>query len=211
MKMEPLAAPVALALLASACASSTPSSTAYTPAMASSGAQAPSVVIKSDATGNVLRAGTQIPVRFVEGLTTEGKNLRVGHRFRVETSEDVLLGSNLIIPAGTPGMGEVTEVRNKGMWGKSGRINARMLYLQHQGRQVRLSGSIDDKGVTGTAGVVGAIAVLPVAGFFVTGTSARIPSGTIAPAFLDEDLEFTAASTVTPVPSQAVSVPSTSE
>jgi hypothetical protein len=84
--------------------------------------------------------------------------------------------------------GEVTDVRNKGMWGKSGRINARVLYTQVNGRQIRLSGMVDDKGKTGTAGVVGAVAFVPVAGFFVTGTSANIPLGTTVKGFLDEDV-----------------------
>jgi hypothetical protein len=56
------------------------------------------------------------------------------------------------------------------------------------GRQIRLSGQLDDKGTTGTAGVVGAIAVLPVAGFFVTGTSANIPVGMPVNGYMDEDV-----------------------
>jgi|GEM_PF-3751969 len=58
-------------------------------------------------------------------------------------------------------------------------------------QQIRLSGTINDKGVTGTAGVVGAIALLPVAGFFTTGTSAVIPINTPITAFTDEDLPVT--------------------
>ena len=73
----------------------------------------------------------------------------------------------------------MTDIRNKGMWGKSGGINARVLYVRVDGRQIRLTGQVDDKGVTGTAGVVGALVVIPVAGFFVTRTSARIPVGAI--------------------------------
>jgi hypothetical protein len=55
---------------------------------------------------------------------------------------------------------------------------------------VRLTGTFDDKGVTGTAGVVGAAVLIPLAGFFMTGTSAKIPMGSGAKAFLDEDLAF---------------------
>ena len=55
---------------------------------------------------------------------------------------------------------------------------------------IRLSGTFDDKGVTGTAGVVAAIVFVPIAGFFVTGTSANIPAGSGVKAFLDEDLRI---------------------
>jgi hypothetical protein len=106
----------------------------------------------------------------------------------MEVAETLNLNGKIVIPSGSPVQGEITEVRNKGMWGKSGHITAWVLYATVGGRQVRLSGSFDDKGVTGTAGVVGAIILVPVVGFFITGTSARIASGSVAGAFLDEDI-----------------------
>lgn len=118
----------------------------------------------------------------------EGKKLKVGQRFQMETAEAVMIDGNVVIPAGSPATGEITEVRNKGMWGKSGRINGRVLYVRANGRQIRMSGSIDDKGKTGTAGVVGAAVLIPVAGFFMTGTSADIPLGSPVTAFIDEDV-----------------------
>jgi hypothetical protein len=136
----------------------------------------------------VLRTGTPVPLKMQELLTTNGKKLKVGQRFQMEVAENIMLNGVTVIPAGSPAVGEVTDVRNKGMWGKSGHINARVLYATVNGRQIRLSGQLDDKGTTGTAGVVGAIAVLPVAGFFVTGTSANIPIGTPVNGFMDEDV-----------------------
>jgi hypothetical protein len=55
-----------------------------------------------------------------------------------------------------------------------------------------LTGSFDDKGTTGTAGVVASVAFVPIAGFFVTGTSAKIPAGAGVKAFLDEDVAIAA-------------------
>lgn len=162
-------------------------------------AQAPgAATIVSAPTENILRVGAPIALRMNEELTTKGKKLKVGTRFNLETVEAITLNGMTVIPAGSPAVGEVTDVRNKGMWGKSGKINARMLYVRVGDRQIRLSGQIDDKGVTGTAGVVGAIAVLPVAGFFMTGTSAQIPLGAPVNAFLDEDITI-AAPTPTPI------------
>mgnify|MGYP006159111547 FL=1 len=136
------------------------------------------------------------------------KAVKVGDRVNIETAEAVMVGNNVVIPAGTPGIAEITSVRNKGMWGKSGFIEGRVLYVRLGGRQVRLTGTFNDKGVTGTAGVVGAIALIPVAGFFTTGTSANIPSGSIIPAFLDEDLAFSVDSAAaTPAPIAATPAP----
>lgn len=136
----------------------------------------------------ILRSGTPIPLRMLEGLTTKGKNLRVGYRVHLEVAEAVMLNGVTVIPAGSPAVGEITDVRNKGMWGKSGSINGQMLYVTVNGRQIRLSGQFDDKGVTGTAGVVAAVAFVPIAGFFTTGTSAKIPAGGAVKGFIDEDV-----------------------
>ena len=138
----------------------------------------------------VLRAGTPITLRLLEEVTTKEKAARVGQRVRMEVAAPVYVNDVIVIPAGSPAEGEVTSVRNKGMWGKSGKLEARALFVRVNGRQIRLSGTFDDKGVTGTAGVVGAAAFVPIAGFFLTGTSAVLPMGGEVPAFVDEDVEL---------------------
>jgi len=140
-------------------------------------------------TSAILRVGTEVPLRLSQELTTKGKQLRVGDRFHLETSEPVMVQGVNVIPVGSPAVGEITDIRNKGMWGKSGHLAARILYVTVNGRQIRLSGAFDDKGV---AGGVGAVAVstlvfLP-AGFFMTGTSAKVPAGSIIKSFVDEDV-----------------------
>ncbi len=139
---------------------------------------------------NVLRAGTEIPMVTREELTTKKKKVKSGQRVQLAVATDITQNGVVIIPAGTPGVGEVTEVRNKGMWGKSGYIAVRILSVRVGDRQIRLTGTFDDKGVTGTAGVVGAVALVPIAGFFISGTSAVIPTGSPVKAFLDEDIAF---------------------
>lgn len=155
--------------------------------------------------GNVLRIGTQIPVRTRTELTTKNKALRVGQRFEVETAEPVSLNGRVVIPVGTPGVGEVTSVRNKGMWGKSGHFDVRLLSLRVGDRQIRVSGIADDKGKAGGGGAaaVSALVFLP-AGFFMTGTSARLPAGTIITASLDEDVPVAFAEGAAPAPLVAV-------
>lgn len=146
--------------------------------------------ISAPASGNaMLRVGTEVPLRLVEELTTKGKNLRVGARFHLEAAEPVLVNGVVVIPSGSPAVGEITDIRNKGMWGKSGKLNARILYVTVNGRQIRLSGAFDDKGVAGGIGAtaVAALVFLP-AGFFMTGTSAKVPAGTVVKSFVDEDV-----------------------
>ena len=170
------------------------------------------VIAETPTTNAVLRAGTPVVLRMMEEVTTKKKAAKVGQRFMMEVAEPVEVGGKVVVPSGTPAWGELTGVRNKGMWGKSGKLEARVLYLRVNGRQIRLTGNFDDKGVTGTAGVVGAVAFVPIAGFFVTGTSAVLPKGGTVGGFIDEDVELAFANAApaplaVPAPAPAMPVP----
>ena len=117
------------------------------------------------------------------------------------TAAAVVVQSVTVIPAGSPAVGEITDVRNKGMWGKSGHLAGRILYVTVNGRQIRLTGAFDDKGVAGGVGAaaVSAIVFLP-AGFFMTGTSAIVPIGTPVKGFVDEDVPLAFAVSASPMP-----------
>lgn len=95
---------------------------------------------------NVLRTGTEVQLKLSEPLSTKGKKLRVGQHFQLSVMEAVSVGGNVVIPVGSPAVGEITEVRNKGMWGKSGHLTASLLHVSVNGRQIRLNGTFDDKG-----------------------------------------------------------------
>jgi hypothetical protein len=162
-------------------------------------------VVIGASTENVLRTGTPVNLKLSQELTTKEKVLRVGQRFQMEVSDPVMVAGQIVVPAGSPAVGEITEVRNKGMWGKSGHLTASILHLTVNGRQIRLTGTFDDKGVTGTGAVVGAVLLLPLAGFFTTGTSARIPMGAAVKGFIGEDVPLSFAK-VAPTP---MAVPAT--
>lgn len=164
------------------------------PVVATEVAQTPSatgVVLQPAAGESVLRVGTPVPLKTSEELTTKGKKLKVGQRFQMEVAENMTVNGSIVVPAGSPAVGEITDVRNKGMWGKSGHLAARILYLTVNGRQIRLSGAFDDKGTAGGIGAaaVSAVVFLP-AGFFMTGTSAKIALGAPVKGFIDEDVPF---------------------
>jgi hypothetical protein len=167
-------------------------------AMAQSGAPAP-VVLQAPQTAatatvlpspvdSVVHVGTPISLKLSEEITTKEKRARVGQRINLEVAVALEVAGHVVIPAGTPAVGEITEVRNKGMWGKSGHLTAQVLYLRLGNRQIRISGTFDEKGSTGTGGVVAAVVFVPIAGFLVTGTSATLPLGMPVKAFIDEDL-----------------------
>ena len=138
---------------------------------------------------NKLSQGTEVSLRLLRELTTKHKALKVGDRFDLELVDPLKLGTVTVIPSGTRAVGEIMSVRNKGMWGKSGHFGARLMYLRVGDRNIRLGGTFDDKGVAGGwgAAATSAVVFLP-AGFFMTGTSAKVEPGTIVKGFLDEDV-----------------------
>lgn len=142
-------------------------------------------------TGPMLRTGTDVLLKTTTELTTEGKALKVGDRFNLEVMEPVMLNGVAVIPVGARAVGEITTVRNKGMWGKSGNFDARLLYVVANDRQIRLAGTLGDKGRKSGVGAVAASAIVfAPAGFFMTGTSARLPAGTQIVGHLDEDVKI---------------------
>lgn len=147
----------------------------------------------------VLRAGTPVSLRMLQQITTKEKTAKINDRVRLEVAEAVKHGDIVVIPAGSPAVGELTDVRYKGMWGKSGRIVGRVLTVDANGRTIRMSGTFDTKGGSGTAVAVvtSAVIFLP-AGFFMTGKSAEFQAGSIVRGFIDEDvsLSFSAAQDV---------------
>ncbi len=154
------------------------------------------------ANGQVLPQGTSVRLRTLSPLSSMDN--KTGDRFDLEVSEDVLLNGRVVIPRGSPARGEVTMVKKKGMWGKSGKLETRVLSVRANGRDIPLRGTVADKGDTGTAGVVGSILVLPIAGFFVTGTSASLPQGTGFTGLTESDLPVTFADQMPPPPAAAV-------
>jgi hypothetical protein len=165
--------------------------------------QAVPVVVASPEAGSVLKQGTEI--RLVTLAELNSKRNRAGERFDMEVQESVQLNGQTVIPAGTRAVGEVTLRKGKGMWGKSGKLEFRPLYVKLGDRQIRISANATrDKGKAGTAAVVGAVVFMPIAGFLVTGTSARIPAQTPVVAQLDEDVPVVFAG---PVETRALVVP----
>lgn len=146
-------------------------------------------VMMEQSSETVLRTGTPVSLRIIEGVTTKDKSAKINDRVRMEVAEAISLNNVVVIPAGSPAVGELTGVRYKGMWGKSGRIVGRVLTLNANGRTIRLSGTFDTNGGSGTAGAVAvsALVFLP-AGFFMTGKSAEFPAGSVVRGFIDEDV-----------------------
>src|SRR4249919_3707881 len=91
-----------------------------------------------------LPAGTQI--RFVTDAELRSQSLLQGQRFGLTVAEDVMAGSILVIPRGTPAVGEIDSLSEKGMFGKSAKFTLRPLFIELGGKRVNLEGVTPRKG-----------------------------------------------------------------
>ncbi len=156
------------------------------------------LVVGTPAPLNVLPRGTE--VRMATRTQLHSQTSRVGERFELEVTDPVTLNGQVVIPTGSIATGEVTRARHKGMWGRRGILETRLISVRVGDRQIRLHGAAGDRGRAGTVGVVAAVVFVPVVGFFVTGTSAVLPPRTPTVAYTEEDIQVVFAAPVVPGP-----------
>ena len=151
--------------------SSAPAATTGTPAPVSS-----LVVIKRDT-----------PIELIATKEVSTATVAAGSRFTLSVNKPLVLENRTVIPWGTRAIGEVTTASSSGGLGVTGKMTARLLYLQLGDAQIKLQGDVTEKGQgAGSAGV--AILLSGWAGIFHRGNNAKIKAGEIVTAFVDEDV-----------------------
>lgn len=133
-------------------------------------------------------AGSVIRMRTIEEISS--KNARKGDLVKLEVAEDFMLNDATAIRAGTPAFAELTIAEQKGWMGRSGKLAARMLYLDLPSGPIRLSGKLIDEGQS-NEGVAMVVSVFTGFGF-ITGKSAVLPAGTEVATRLDRSAQLPA-------------------
>jgi hypothetical protein len=149
-------------------------------------AAAPAGAVAQMAPAAVLRQGTPVALQTLAPLSS--RRARQGQRFDLEVMDEVRVDGMLVIPRGARGVGEVSRVVTKGMMGKAGKIEVRVLFVEVAGRRIRLDGTASDKGASGAAPVVLAAPLIGVSAAFFTGKSAVLPAGSSIQGFVFADL-----------------------
>ncbi len=123
----------------------------------------------------VLPANTEVMLRLDEEVSS--KRMRVGDTFRLRVLQDVMLGSYVVIPRGTPASGQISYRTGKGAFGKSAKMEITMDSIQHNGRSIPITGNFREEGQGNTGATVGVAVAAGVFSAFVTGRSATFLSG----------------------------------
>ncbi|QZD90520.1 hypothetical protein K3148_03760 [Qipengyuania aurantiaca] len=124
----------------------------------------------------VLPANSEVLLRMSEELSTKGGRVKEGQMFRLTVVHDVKVNGVTVIPMGTPATGEVTWKTGRAVFGKSGKMEVALRYVDLNGERIELAGEYRQEGEGDTLAAVGAV-VLAAPLMVITGKSAIIPRG----------------------------------
>jgi hypothetical protein len=125
----------------------------------------------------VLPANTEVLLSMNQEVTTKGEHWREGDNFVMSVVNDVTYGNYVIIPKGSKGVGRITFLTSKGAFGKSGKMDIDLEYVEVSGRRIPITGHYRQEGEGNTVATVGGVVLAGVFAGFVTGKSGRIPQG----------------------------------
>jgi hypothetical protein len=189
MKSNPLAGAVALALVL-------PS---FSPAFAQDGAAAPAAVepptvvatlpaVPVPAVTRTLPGNTEVLLSMNEELST--KKNEEGETFYMTVVHNVVHDGFIVIPKGARATGEITWKTGKGAFGKSGKMEIELRYVEVGGKRVPLVGSFRQEGEGNTVATVAGVIAAGVFAAFITGKTGRIPAGRELSVRTKEELAF---------------------
>ena len=135
-----------------------------------------------------LPKGTMVRLMVLKEVNS--RDHLAGHRFVLRVDEDVKVGATTVIPIGAKAWGEVTTVQATGGAGKSGKLNARLLYVDAAGRQIPIDGERQSSGSGGTGQVVGGVVAFGIFGLLMKGNNATLKAGEILNGYTREETSF---------------------
>jgi hypothetical protein len=135
----------------------------------------------------VLPEGTAVAVQVVEAVDT--KSAKAGDDFPIRLAAPVIVDGQVVLPAGTPGVGHVVQASGPGLGGKGAKLVVSADSLTVGGGVVplgamQLTGTGKDHTTAADLASLGSWISLPLGfvGFAVTGGGIQIPAGTNAAA-----------------------------
>jgi hypothetical protein len=138
----------------------------------------------------ILPKGTMVRLMVLKEVNS--RDNKPGDRFVLRVDEAVQVHGVTLIPIGAKGWGELVGAEKTGGVGKSGRINARLLYVEASGRRVDLDGERQSSGSGGTGQVVASVIAFGPFGLLMKGNNATLKAGEILNGYTVSDTTFDA-------------------
>jgi hypothetical protein len=143
-----------------------------------------------------LNSGTPVTLAVAEDVNSSTH--KEGDIFKLTVLNDVKSGDTILIPRGTPATGEITWRTGKGAFGKSGKLELSLRYIDLNGQKIPVTGDYRQEGEGNTIATgVGVLAIGVFAGF-ITGKRARLPVGRELMSQVAQAVPFTDAGVLAP-------------
>jgi hypothetical protein len=124
-----------------------------------------------------LPANSEVLLKMNQEVTTKGRGWNEGDTFLLSVVHDVVHDGFVVIPANSRAVGRITWLTNKGAFGKSGKMEIELDYVEVDGRRVPLIGQYRQEGEGNTVATIGGVVAAGVFAAFITGRSGTIPQG----------------------------------
>lgn len=159
------------------------------------------------------------PIKLKLTRTISSKDAKVGDRVDFEVLEDVKAGDVVVVRQGGRAMATVTEAHSKRSFGRSGKLNVNVDYLQLvNGDKVPLRAIKGGSGGSRTGAMTGAVVAtsiifFPAAPlfFFIKGKNITIPQGTEITAYIAADTPLEASRFIATTPATQAAAPTAEE
>jgi hypothetical protein len=125
----------------------------------------------------VLPKGTMVRLMVLKEVNSRDNH--PGDRFVLRVDEAVQVHGVTIIPIGAKAWGELLQSETSGGVGKSGKISARLLYVEADGQRIVLDGARQSSGGGGAGNVVAGVIAFGPLGLFMKGNNASLKAGEI--------------------------------
>ncbi|HEV2818593.1 MAG TPA: hypothetical protein VGW40_15395 [Allosphingosinicella sp.] len=141
----------------------------------------------------LLTLAAGVPVTLAVAREVNSSTHHAGDTFPLTVLNDVRIGDTIVIPRGTPAQGEITWRTGKGAFGKSGKLELSLRYIDLGGQHIPVSGDFRQEGEGNTIATgVGVIAAGLIGGLVITGHRARLPVGRELMSQIAQPVQFTA-------------------
>jgi hypothetical protein len=124
-----------------------------------------------------VRLAAGVKIRFVTDGAIDSRSIQQGQRFGLTVADEVLVGSQLVIPRGTRAVGEVDSVTDRGSFGRGATFVLRPLFIDLNGQRINLVGSTEAKGKSQVGAAAVTTVLVGAVGLLITGRSATLPAG----------------------------------
>lgn len=151
-------------------------------------AQVPIQAVASQAS-TILPQNTPVYLKLNDTLSTRSKAVKAGQTFTLSVSRSVRLGQYIVIPRGAKAIGTITWRTKKGGFGKSGKMEVSLDYVEVGDQRIPIEGKHREEGEGNSTATVATFVFVSMLGSgFITGHSAEIPAGHEFTAWTKDDV-----------------------